>query len=167
MVSICASLCSEELRQPLSLAGAHFLQLGEHPLEQRDRLGADFLHVRCRLCDHSRPAQHVERVCGREAVAQLGDTAARFMKASHQVFVQQQAAAGLVLEMQPQRAIDLAARQPLAQQLACRCLDMTQRVGKAQLGFQIAMVDRTNLPGKRTPGQSRFAAGKRGHTVNG
>jgi len=68
--------------------------------------------------------------------------------------------------LQAQDAVDLATRQPLAQQLACRHFHLAQGLGQAQLRLEIAMVDGADLPREGAPRKGRFAAGERGHALD-
>ena len=65
-----------------------------------------------------------------------------------------------------QRAIELAAGQPLLGLIAQQVFDRTQRVRQAERRLQKTLVHRADFPGEGAEGAAGFATGEGGHAVD-
>ncbi len=156
----------DQLLQLGAFARAVFLQFLEGLIEQLAGLLDQVTLVRFLANHHARPGQQLERV-DRAGVLQAG---AELLGGADQLVEQwlvKAEFAGLLLDrVEAQGALDLAAGQLLAQQLAQRAFQFAEGFGQAQGDFQIAVVHRPQFPGQVALIGAEFAAGEGGHAVN-
>ncbi|MCY1175819.1 hypothetical protein D9M73_160740 [compost metagenome] len=155
----------DDLRQFGAFAGAAGLQFIQRLVECGQCLRIEGLRIGGIGHQHARPGQHGERVerCG------LLDQGGHALGGSDQLCgaftVDLQRLAGVVLD-ETQGALHLAARQALAQRFAHAAFEIAEGFRQTQVRFQIAVIDRAQLPAQGAIGTGPFHAGECGHAVH-
>ncbi|MNU93211.1 hypothetical protein D3C71_831480 [compost metagenome] len=146
-------------------AGAGGEEIFHGQIETAEQFGGDRVHVLLGGGHDPRPAQHVHRVelaLARFFHYPVGAVDDEF----GQLFIDMELAGGGLRCLEPQVALHLAALQLGTETLTQDRLQAAQLLRQADVGFQIALVDRTNFPNGCAPVALEFLAGVGGHAVN-
>ncbi|MNR10392.1 hypothetical protein D3C85_1266400 [compost metagenome] len=114
---------------------------------------------------HARPGEHFQGIERGRLLDQRGDALGRLDQLVGAVAIYLQGLAGVFLG-QAQGAFHLAAGQALAQGVAHRAFEVAEGFRQAQMGFEVAMVDRAQFPAEGAIGAGPFDAGEGGHAVH-
>ena len=118
------------------------------------------------LCrHHTGPAQDIQRI-NRAFIALHFHPVGRLHQLFRQRFIEHQLALRAGIGIKTQVALNFTARQTLANAFADNRLQPTKLFRQTDVGFQITLVNRTQLPGGAAPFAFGFAAGISGHTAD-
>ena len=148
-----------------TLAGAGGEEIFHGLVKTAEQLGGDRIHILFGGGHDTRPAQYVDRI--ELALAcffhyPVGAVDDQF----GQIFIDVQLAGCGLSGFKTQVALHLAALQLGAETLTQYRLQAAQLLRQANVGFQIALVYRTNFPNGCAPVALEFLAGVGGHAVN-
>ncbi len=146
-------------------AGAGGEEIFHGLVKPAEQLGGNRIHVLLGGSHHARPAQHVDRI--KLTLARLFHYPVGAVDDElGQLFIDVQLAGGSLGGLEAQVALHLAALQLGAEALTQNRLQAAQLFRQANVGLQIALVDRTNFPNGCAPVALEFLAGVGGHAVN-
>ena len=146
-------------------AGAGGEEIFHGLVKTAEQLGGDRVHVLLGGSHDARPAQYVDRI--ELALTRLFHYPAGAVDDElGQLFIDMELAGGGLSGFKTQVALHLAALQLGAETLTQNRLQAAQLLRQANVGFQIALVDRTNFPNGCAPVALEFLAGVGGHAVN-
>ncbi len=155
----------EQLRQLQAFARAAGLELLQGLAEGFQGGGVERLRIGRVGHQYAGPGQHGERIERRRLADQGGYSFGGGDQLAGALLVDLQALAGGFLG-EAQGAFHLATRQALAQRLAHRAFEVAEGVGQAQVGLQVTVVDRAQLPAQGAVGTGLLDAGEGGHAVH-
>ncbi|MNI56646.1 hypothetical protein D3C73_1116610 [compost metagenome] len=134
-------------------------------VEQRQCFGVQGLRVGRITHQHAGPGQDFERIqCGR-ILDQAGDRLGGGNQLCGAVLIHLQRFAGVFFG-EAQGAFELAPRYALAQGFTDGAFEVAKGVRQAQVGFQVAAVDRAQFPAQGALDAGFFDAGEGGHAVH-
>ncbi len=155
----------EQLGQLGPFALATVFQLVQGLGEQRQGALVQCLRIGGIGHQYAGPAEHFQWVERRGLFDQAGDVFGGGDQLRGALKVDLQGLAGIVIA-KAQGAFDLAARQAVAQRFAHRAFEVAEAFRQAQMRFQVAMVDRAQLPAQGAVGTGLLGAGEGCHAVD-
>src|SRR5690606_25793289 len=152
-----------EAMQLSSFALACLNQFLECLVEQGQGLGFGTIGDLIAVTQHTWPFQDVDNRQRRTAAGKVKNFAACVIEPNHQILVNTQGAAVIFFHFQTKLAVDLAASDGFTQHVAYGGLQRPQGIRQAQAGFEVAMIDRADLPHQDGTANSSLPSSEGGH----
>ncbi|MNZ62488.1 hypothetical protein D3C78_806130 [compost metagenome] len=141
------------------------LQFVQGLFEQGHGFAVERLRVGGISHQHARPGQYFERIERCWLLDQAGDCLGGGNQLRGALAINLQGLA-VILFVEAQGALDLAARQALAQALAHSTFEVAEGFWQAQVRLQVAMIDRAQFPDQGAPATGALDTSKSGHAVH-
>ncbi|MNC28452.1 hypothetical protein D3C75_766570 [compost metagenome] len=155
----------DQPRQLRAFALAAGLQLLEALIEQCQRFGVQGLRVGGVAYQYAGPGKDLQRVQRCRILDQAGDGLGGGDQLRGALLIDLQRLAGVFFG-EAQGAFKLAPRYTLAQGFTNSALEVAKGLRQAQVGFQVAAVDRAQFPAQGALDAGFFDAGEGGHAVH-